>query len=452
MGAKREVVADLASPAVSSTTIDDAPSWRRATVWLALLGVFFYLSYGFSNWLASQRSEVPVVVFDWERSVPFIAWTIIPYWTTNLFYALSLYLCRSRSELDIHAKRLLTAQIIAIACFIAFPLRASFAKPIVDGVPGFFFETLGAFDLPFNQAPSLHIAITTVLIALYVRILPRWIAVGFVIWSLCVVASVLTTYQHHFIDIPTGLLLGLLCIWVWPWEGASRLAQWRTTTDARRRALAAHYIIAAATLAAAAVLFKDAFLWLLWPAVALTAVAAAYLGFGPSLFAKGADGQVDWATRLILLPYRLGARLNAWLWTRKEPARVEIADGVWLGRFPSTAECRSVSAIVDMTCEFQRRTFPGDWHCVPMLDLVAPEPTALRSAADRIENVRQQGPVLVCCALGYGRSAAALAVWLVRTGRATDPAAALERLKQARPRLAVNTEQEQAVKEAVNGF
>jgi protein-tyrosine phosphatase len=86
-----------------------------------------------------------------------------------------------------------------------------------------------------------------------------------------------------------------------------------------------------------------------------------------------------------------------------------------------------------------------------MLDLVAPEAAALRSVADRIENVRQQGPVLVCCALGYGRSAAALAVWLVRTGRATDPAAALERLKQARPRLAVNTQQEQAVREAVNG-
>jgi protein-tyrosine phosphatase len=65
--------------------------------------------------------------------------------------------------------------------------------------------------------------------------------------------------------------------------------------------------------------------------------------------------------------------------------------------------------------------------------------------------VRQKGPVLVCCALGYGRSAAALAVWLVRTGRATDPAAALERLKQARPRLAVNSQQAQAVREAVDG-
>jgi hypothetical protein len=35
----------------------------------------------------------------------------------------------------------------------------------------------------------------------------------------------MTTYQHHFIDIPTGFLLGLLCLWLWPREGGNRLGQ-----------------------------------------------------------------------------------------------------------------------------------------------------------------------------------------------------------------------------------
>ncbi|MFO1161389.1 MAG: phosphatase PAP2/dual specificity phosphatase family protein [Reyranellaceae bacterium] len=444
-------MADLAGQMPSPTTFGDGRSWRRAAGWLALLGTFFYASYGFSNWLASQRHDVPVVVFDWERRVPFIAWTIVPYWTTNIFFGLSLFLCRSRLELDVHARRLLTAQVIAVACFIAFPLRTSFPKPQVDGVPGFFFEALGAFDMPFNQAPSLHIAITTVLIALYVRLLPRWAAAIFLLWSLLVVASVLTTYQHHFIDMPTGFLLGLLCIWMWPWDGGNRLTQWRTTADPRRRTLAARYAMVASVLAVAAIVLNGGFLWLLWPAIALAAVAAAYLGFGPSLFAKDGDGNLDWATRIILWPYRLGAALNVHLWTRKEPARVEIGDGVWLGRFPSTAECRDLTAIVDMTCEFHRRANARHWQCVPMLDLVAPEAAQLRAAADRIESLRRHGPVLVCCALGYGRSAAALAVWLVRSGRASDPAAAIARLQRVRPRLAVNPQQMQAVREAANG-
>ncbi|WP_183141850.1 dual specificity protein phosphatase family protein, partial [Pseudomonas syringae group genomosp. 3] len=50
-----------------------------------------------------------------------------------------------------------------------------------------------------------------------------------------------------------------------------------------------------------------------------------------------------------------------------------------------------------------------------------------------IENLRQHGPLLVCCALGYSRSATAVAAWLLYSGRATsvDNAAAL--IRAARP-------------------
>ena len=63
---------------------------RRAAAWLVLLGPFFYLSYGLANHLAASRADVPSLVFDWERHLPFWAWTIFPYWSLNLFYGLSL--------------------------------------------------------------------------------------------------------------------------------------------------------------------------------------------------------------------------------------------------------------------------------------------------------------------------------------------------------------------------
>jgi protein-tyrosine phosphatase len=442
---------ELAPPAASTTAIGEAPLWRRAILWLAGLGAFFYVGYPLTNWLASLRGDVPVVVFGWEHVVPFLAWTIIPYWTTNLFFVLSLFLCRTRRELDTHAKRLLSAQAIAFIFFIVVPLRASFPKPATDGVAGFLFASLGAFDMPFNQAPSLHVALTTVLAALYVRILPRWAGVAFLAWSLLVIASVLTTYQHHFIDIPTGLLLGLLCIWMWPWNGGNRLLGWQTTRDTARRTLAARYAIAAVALAVLAVVINGAALWLLWPTVALLAVAAAYLGFGPTLFAKSDDGCLDWTTRLLLLPYLLGAKMNAYLWTRREVASVEVADGVWLGRFPSAIECRPMAAVVDTTCEFSRVRFAGEWVSVAMLDLVAPSATSLRYAADRIESLRVLGPLLVCCALGYGRSAATLGVWLVRTGRLPDLQTAIDHLRTKRPGLAIKSEQRRAMAEAIDG-
>jgi len=202
---------------------EDRP-WRRATAWLVALGAFFYLSYGASNWLASQRGDVTAIVFGWEHGIPFLAWTIVPYWSTHVLFALSFYICRNRTELDNHARRLLTAQVIAVACFIVFPLRISFARPQATDQFSLLFDALGALDMPFNQAPSLHIATATILFDLYTRMLPRWTLPATVAWALLVGASVLTTYQHHFIDVPTGFLLGLLCVWMWPLEGGNRLA------------------------------------------------------------------------------------------------------------------------------------------------------------------------------------------------------------------------------------
>ncbi|MDA4634373.1 hypothetical protein NZA98_25315, partial [Escherichia coli] len=63
------------------------------------------------------------------------------------------------AEVDRLAKRYLTAQIIAVTCFIAFPLTVIFHKPSTSGASGFLFDMLGGFDKPFNQAPSLHIAL-----------------------------------------------------------------------------------------------------------------------------------------------------------------------------------------------------------------------------------------------------------------------------------------------------
>ncbi|MFL6535105.1 MAG: hypothetical protein ACJ8G8_17435 [Pseudomonas sp.] len=47
---------------------------------------------------------------------------------------------------------------------------------------------------------------------------------------------------------------------------------------------------------------------------------------------------------------------------------------------------------------------------MPVLDLTAPTAEQCLDAAQKIEQLRQHGPVLVCCALGYSRSATAVAL------------------------------------------
>lgn len=232
-------------PGGEGSALQSRRPWFRALAWLLFLGPFFFASYGFATWVTSQRDSVGVLVFDWERHIPFLPWTIVPYWLIDLLYGISLFLCATRAQLDSHARRLLAAQIIAVSCFLLFPLRFSFERPPVEGFFGQLFTLLGQFDKPFNQAPSLHIALMLLLWGVYLRALPPrlgWLVHGtFALIGL----SVLTTWQHHFIDLPSGLALGALCLWLFPDGASPPLAHFRPSADPARRRLALRYVLGA---------------------------------------------------------------------------------------------------------------------------------------------------------------------------------------------------------------
>lgn len=426
----------LETPAVSA---HEPRPWRRGICWLAFLAPFFYLTYGAANSITAHRHDVPSIVFSWEHHIPFLDWTIIPYWSINAFYGLSLFVCATRAELDAHGRRLLTAQIAAVVCFILFPLRFTFQQPETHGLPGVLFAALTSFDKPFNQAPSLHIALLVILWRLYAKHLPRLWRWPLHIWFALVGASVLTTYQHHFFDIPTGALLGVFCLWLWPERGKSPLATAALATDRRRLVLATRYLIGGGLIVALAVSIGGAGLWLLWPAVSLVLVAANYAFLGPEGFQKDADGHMRLAARLLLAPYLAGAFVNSRSWTRREPKPVAIGDGVWLGRIPLAREATGFATVVDLCAELPGAATAGTWMCVPMLDLVPPQPAQLRNAAASIERGRSAGPVLVCCALGYSRSAATVATWLLTSNPAKTMSEAIEKVRGARPRIVIDS-------------
>ena len=428
--------------------------WRRALAWLAFLGPFFFATYAFANWTASLRLAVPSIVFDWERHVPFLPWTIVPYWIIDALYGISLFLCASKRELDTHALRLLTAQVLAVVCFIAFPHRFTFTHPPADGFFGALFDILLGFDRPFNQLPSLHIALAVILWTLYARKAQGALRLCVDLAFVLICASVLTTFQHHFIDIPTGLALGWLCVWLWPDEESLRPWRlWHRAGESSRWRLAGYYLAGALGCTLLAYALRGWTLWLLWPALSLALVALFYAGVGAGGFQKDRNGRICLAARWLLAPYLAGAWINSRAWTRTHVQPSHLADGVWIGRTPSARDLVATpnAAIVDLAAELslprnaRRRivtasatTRETDVAVFPVLDLTLPPPHVLDDAAHAIERLRAQGPVLVCCALGYSRSACAAAAWLLATGRAASVAAALARIQAAREHVVLD--------------
>ena len=475
---------------------------------LVVVAAIFYASYGATNAIASARANVPEIYFAWERAVPFWAWSIVPYWSLNLLYALGFFLCRDSRELARYVTQLLAAQMIATLFFIAFPLQMSWEKPAVSGFSGFLFSSLAAFDLPFNQAPSLHIILCVVVGAFYLRKARSvWLKAALAAWFALIGLSVLTTYQHHFIDIPTGLAAGCFVLLVRPMDGEP--LRFAMAKEAARYKWAALYLgLAFSTLFAAilgAKIWSAWALWLSWASLSFALVACGYAFLGARGFAKNEQGRHAFAAKALFFPYLCVARLNALFWLRGRRISDEILPGLYLG---SVKEAGKFDAVLDCAAEFERPGGAQIYASVPMLDMITPSVDELKCGADELErlvkttlssgeNLSQMdaklgsnfsaeagyanernlkfneqtamrvnlqtrgaankleiaearqtpaGPneraaengkkVLVCCALGYGRSASVLLAWLViYAGFSFEDA--LNLLKSRREKIAV---------------
>jgi hypothetical protein len=185
-------------------------------------------------------------------------------------------------------------------------------------------------------------------------------------WFALIGISVLTTYQHHFIDLPTGALAGWLCVWLWPVDQPSPLLHARPAKDPKRWRLGLRYAMGALVLTIVAFTGGGAWLWLLWPAVAVLLVALNYWLLGAAGFQKRADGRLSPAARWLYAPYLAAAWLNSRLWTRKHPQPDRVVDNVWLGRIPTPAQLSSFNAVVDLCAELPVYPQGRAYHALPV--------------------------------------------------------------------------------------
>ena len=190
---------------------------RQQAFALTLCTVVFMAVYDFSTWYASSLDQVPSFTFDFERSIPFVALSIIPYMASGLFFCVVFFSCKNKNQLKILTWRMLFVIVTAGIFFITVPLRFTFAKPEVsNSILKLPFSFLKAFDSPFNQSPSLHIAFALIFWSVF-RDLSKW-RISLMIWLILLGISTLTTYQHHLIDILTGAVLAHVSFIIIPYR------------------------------------------------------------------------------------------------------------------------------------------------------------------------------------------------------------------------------------------
>ncbi len=407
--------------------------WPQATAWLLFLAPFFFIVYGFCNQYTASRSDVGILVYGWEKHIPFTPSLILPYMSIDFFFGLSLFLCTHKPELHRHALRLMLAIVISAIGFLLFPLQFSFDVPATgDGFNGTLFKALHGFDKPFNQAPSLHISLLMLLWVIYHRYLQgawRWVMH---IWFALIGVSVLTVYQHHFIDVVTGFIVGLMCLYVIPDHG------WKTqpSADRQRANRLGHRYLAGSLICATLAYAAGGWAWLaLWPGMALLLVAVGYYQLGPSVFHK-IHGKHHWVSRLLLAPYLAGVRLSHRHYLRKLQPWHDITPQLAIGAWPADKQMLppGTTAVLDLTGEFSASFHPADlpYLNLPVMDLTAPDTATLHAALQFIDRYSVTGKVFVHCALGLSRSATVAAAWLVEHGQFPDADTAFRHIANIR--------------------
>ena len=178
------------------------------------LSILFLIVYGSCNWISSRRAHVGTFYFEWERTIPFVPFFILPYMSIDLFFVVAPFLCRSDRELSVLAKRIATAIVIAGICFLFFPLRFAFPRQHADGWVGELFDWFRGMDAPYNLLPSLHAALMLILVDVYFRHTRGFVRMATITWFILIALSPILTYQHHIIDIGGGFLLAALCFWL----------------------------------------------------------------------------------------------------------------------------------------------------------------------------------------------------------------------------------------------
>ena len=143
-----------------------------------------------------------------DRALPLVPVFVIPYDSLNLYVYLSLilFLLFRNRLFQSAALSMIGAWLVSYAFY--FFLQTEVARPVVMGNDLFsrMLREVYAGDKPYNDFPSLHTSISTILALHWLRF-DRRAGRPLSVWTALIVASTLLVKQHYIADLVAGLLL-----------------------------------------------------------------------------------------------------------------------------------------------------------------------------------------------------------------------------------------------------
>jgi len=181
----------------------------RQKFWVGILGIcsfmLFYMLPNHFNFFTPTQ----LYLFEVEKQIPFIDWTIWFYVSDYLYIALVFILLQDKENMN----RIFYSQItmLIFAMFIFFFLPTAYPRPEItyNGLSGWMLNLLHSADTPGNACPSIHVGMTFLGGFGFIKEKKRLFSL-FMLWAVLISVSTLTVKQHYLIDVLAGFLMAIL--------------------------------------------------------------------------------------------------------------------------------------------------------------------------------------------------------------------------------------------------
>ncbi len=188
--------------------------WRNALISL-LLAVAVYLT----NEIYDLLNHGPAVWFlrtPIDDALPVVKPFVIPYVSLNyvVYFTLIVFLL-FRTRL-FHSAALTMITAFFVSYFFYFFFQTEVIRPVLTGTDLFtrMIQNVYAGDNPYNDFPSLHTSVST-LLAIHWFFFDRRAGIVASIWAAFVVASTVFVKQHYIADVFSGLALASAASWLY---------------------------------------------------------------------------------------------------------------------------------------------------------------------------------------------------------------------------------------------
>ena len=188
--------------------------WRNAIISIVLVAAVF-----FTNQIYDLLNHGPAV---WnlrtplDAALPVVTPFVIPYVSLNyvVYFTLIVFLLFRTKVFHSACLALITAWFVSY--FFYFFFQTEVIRPVLTGSDLFtrMIQNVYAGDNPFNDFPSLHTSISTIMAIHWLRF-DRRAGIVVSIWTVLIVASTVLIKQHYVADVISGLSLAFGVSWLY---------------------------------------------------------------------------------------------------------------------------------------------------------------------------------------------------------------------------------------------